>query len=91
MGTLLLREWVFKATPLPLVSQKIYPVPLVKEAGWVPRRIQKDTKNIAPNEIRSPDRPGRTESLYRLSYRSPCKAVRGRENRAPNIFTPGTR
>ena len=26
-------------------------------------------KNLAPNRIRSPDRPARSESLHRLSYR----------------------
>jgi hypothetical protein len=27
-----------------------------------------DTENLAPTGIRSPDRPARSESLYRLSY-----------------------
>ena len=29
-------------------------------------------KNLAPTGIRSPDRPVRSESLYRLLYPSPC-------------------
>jgi hypothetical protein len=28
-------------------------------------------ENLAPTEIRSPDRPARSESLYRQSYRGP--------------------
>ena len=29
------------------------------------------TENLAPTGIRSPDHPGRSESLYRLSYHGP--------------------
>ena len=32
---------------------------------------QTATENIAPTGIRSPDRPARSESLYRLSYPGP--------------------
>ena len=39
------------------------PVPIVQEAGWAP-----GTENLAPTGIRSPDRPARSESLYRLRY-----------------------
>jgi hypothetical protein len=37
--------------------------------GWgAPGPIGTCAKNIAPTGIRSPDRPARSESLYRLSY-----------------------
>ena len=47
-----------------------YPVPNVQEAGWAPGLFWTDTENLAPSPtgIRSPDRPARSESLYRLSY-----------------------
>jgi len=34
------------------------------------------TENLAPTETRSPNRPGRSESLYRLSYPGPQTGVR---------------
>ena len=47
------------------------PVPTVQEAGWAPGPVWKDAENLAPTGIRSPNRPARSESLYRLSYRGP--------------------
>ena len=47
------------------------PVPIVQEAGWAPGLVWTGTENLAPTGIRSPDRPTRSESLYRLSYRGP--------------------
>ena len=46
-------------------------VPIVQEAGWTPGSVWTGAKNLAPTGIRSPDRPARSESLYRLSYRGP--------------------
>jgi hypothetical protein len=45
------------------------PVPIGQEAGWAPERTC--AKNLAPTEFRSPDRPARNQSLYRLSYPGP--------------------
>ena len=42
--------------------------PLYWEAVLAPGPIWTGAKNLAPTGIRSPDRPGRSESLYRLSY-----------------------
>ena len=40
--------------------------------GWVgPRAGLDGYTNVAPTLIRSPYRPARSESLYRLSYRGP--------------------
>ena len=36
-----------------------------------PRQVWKGGENLARTEIRSPDRPARSESLYRLSYPGP--------------------
>ena len=43
------------------------PVPIVQEAGWAPRSVWTSAENLAPTGIRSPDRPARSQSLYRLS------------------------
>ena len=47
------------------------PVPIVQEAGWAPGPVWTGAENLAPTGIRSPDRPARSESLYRLSYPGP--------------------
>jgi hypothetical protein len=44
------------------------PAPIVQEAGWAPGPVWTGAENLAPTGIRSPDRPARSESLYRLSY-----------------------
>jgi hypothetical protein len=43
------------------------PVPIVQEAGWAPGPVWTGAENLAPTGIRSPDRPARTQLLYRLS------------------------
>ena len=47
------------------------PIPTVQEAGWAPGPFWTDAEDLAPTGIRSPARPARSESLYRLSYRGP--------------------
>jgi len=49
------------------------PVLIVQEAGWAPGPVWTGAENLAPTGIRSPDRPARSESLYRLSYLGPCR------------------
>ena len=44
------------------------PVPIVQEAGWAPGPVWTGAENLAPTGIRSPDRPARNETLYRISY-----------------------
>jgi hypothetical protein len=46
------------------------PVLIVQEAGLAPEKVWTGVENLAVTEIRSPDRPARSESLYRLS--NPC-------------------
>ena len=44
------------------------PVPIVQEAGWATGPVWAGAENLAPTGFRSPGRPARSESLYRLSY-----------------------
>jgi hypothetical protein len=44
------------------------PVPIVQEAGWAPGPFWTCAKNLASTGSRSPDRPARSQSLYRQSY-----------------------
>jgi hypothetical protein len=39
-----------------------------QEARWAPGTVWTGTENLVPTRIRSPDRPARSEPLYRLSY-----------------------
>jgi hypothetical protein len=43
----------------------------IQEAGWAPGPVGSGAENLAPTGIRSPNRPARTESLYRLRYPGP--------------------
>ena len=55
--------------PRPLFTPRKDPVPIVQEAGWAPVLVWTGAENLALTGIRSPDRPARSQSLYRLSYR----------------------
>ena len=46
----------------------ITPFPWYRSTGELQGRSGQVRKNLAPIGIRSPDRPVRSESLYRLSY-----------------------
>jgi hypothetical protein len=52
------------------------PVSIVEEDGWAPGPVWTCAKNLAPTLIRSPDRPARCESLYRLSYPATVETCR---------------
>jgi hypothetical protein len=47
------------------------PLPLVHETGWDPEPVWTGAENLAHTGIRSPDRPARSNPLYRLSYPGP--------------------
>jgi hypothetical protein len=51
------------------------PVPIVQEAGWPPGPVWIGVENLAPTGIRSPDRPARSESLYRLRFPGPLTTL----------------
>ena len=57
------------STPRPHFTPEKNPVLIVLEAGWPPGPVWTE-ENLAPTGFRSPDRPARTRSLYRLSYRA---------------------
>jgi len=46
------------------------PVPILREALWAPRPVWIGAEYLAPAGIRSRDRPARSQSLYRPSYRA---------------------
>ena len=43
-------------------------VPILHETEWAARPVWTGVENLASTGIRSPDRPARSQSLYRLSY-----------------------
>jgi len=43
-------------------------VTIVQEAGWAPGPVWTGAENLASTGILSPDRPARSQSLYRLRY-----------------------
>jgi hypothetical protein len=50
--------------------------PLYRRLCWLRGRSGRVWKISPPTRIRSPDRPARNESLYRLSYPGPHSALR---------------
>ena len=62
------RGWVVSSTPRPHFIPGKDPVPIVQEAGWVPGPVWTGGKSL-PHRDSIPDRPDRSQSLYRLSYR----------------------
>ena len=62
------RGWGVSVMHWPLFTPGQDPVPIVQEAGWAPEPVWTGSENLAPTAIRSPDRPARSQSLYRLRY-----------------------
>jgi hypothetical protein len=60
--------WGASVMPRPLFTPGKDPVPIVQEAGWAPGPNWTGAENLAPTGIRCPDRPARSQSLYRLRY-----------------------
>ena len=56
------------------------PVPIVQEVGWAPGPVWTGAENLGLTGIRYPDRPARSQSQYRLSYRGPNSKEGGRDN-----------
>ena len=59
------------ATPQAAYFRERNPVPIVQEAEGAPGPVWTGAENPASTEIRSPDRPARSESLCRLRYPGP--------------------
>jgi hypothetical protein len=62
--------WVVKPRPFRFTPGK-YSIPIVQEALWATGPVWTGAENLATTGIRIPDRPTRSESLYRLSYPGP--------------------
>ena len=48
---------------------------LYRKAEWAPRSVLRGAVNLAPTWTRSPDRPARSKSLYRLRFRGPLMSI----------------
>jgi hypothetical protein len=62
------KGWGVSVTPRPLFIPRKDTLPIGQKAGWAPGLVGKGAGNLAPTGIRSPDRPARSQSLYRLRY-----------------------
>jgi hypothetical protein len=51
------------------------PVPIVQEAGWVPRPVWTGAENLAPTGIRSPDRQARSSVAIPTELPGPQKKI----------------
>ena len=60
--------WGVSVTPRPLFPPGKDPVPIVQEVVWAPGPVWTGAENLTHIWIRSPDRPVRSQSLYRLRY-----------------------
>ena len=72
------RGWVVSSTSRPHFTPRKDPVPILKEAGWAPGPVWKVGKSC-PHQDSIPDRPARSQSLYRLSYLTHLPWGRGRK------------
>jgi len=61
------KGWVVNSTPWPHFTPRKEPVPIVQEAGCAPGLVWTGGKS-RPHRDSIPDRPVRSQSLYRLSY-----------------------
>ena len=59
------------------------PVPILQEAGWAPGPVWTGGKS-RPHRDSIPNRPARSQSLYRLSYTAHNSILRGELK----LFTP---
>ena len=60
------RGWVVSSTPRPHFTPGKDPVPILQEAGWATGPVWTGGKSC-PHRDSIPDRPARSQSLYRLS------------------------
>jgi len=63
------RGWVVSITPRPHFTPGKDPVPILEEAGWAQGLVWTGGKS-RPHRDSIPDRPARSQSLYRLNYRA---------------------
>ena len=75
------REWVVSSTPRPHFTPGKGPVPIVQQAGWAPGPVWTGGKS-RPHRDSIPDRPVRSQSLYRLRYPAHCILLWTRPNQS---------
>ena len=61
------RGWVVSSTPRPHFTPGKDPVHILQEAGWAPGPVWTGGKSRSHRDS-TPDRPARSQSLYRLWY-----------------------
>jgi len=61
------RGWVVSSTTRPHFTPGKDPVPISQKAGWAPGLVWTGGKSRSHRDL-IPDRPARSQSLYRLSY-----------------------
>ena len=59
--------WVVSSTPQPQITTGKHLLPILEEAWWAPGPVWMGEKS-RPHRDSIPDRPARSQSLYRLSY-----------------------
>ena len=64
-----IRGWVVSSTPRPHFTPGRDPVHILQEAGWAPGPVWTGGKS-RPHRDSIPDRPARSQLLYRLSYQA---------------------
>ena len=67
------------STPRPHFTPGKDTVPILQEAGWVPGPVWTGGKS-RPHRDSIPDRPARSQSLYRLSYPAHDCHINGKPN-----------
>ena len=72
------RGWVVSSTPRPHFTSGIDPVPIVQEDGWDPGPAWNGGK-CRPHRDSIPDRPVRSQSVYRLSFTAQLWGELGRK------------
>jgi len=63
------RGWVVSSMPRPHFTPRKDPVPILQEPGWAPGPVWTGVKSRSHRDS-IPNRPARSQSLYRLSYRA---------------------
>jgi len=79
---------VVSSTPRPHFTSGKDPVPILQEAGWAPGPAWTAGKS-RPHRDSTPDRPARSQSLYRLSYPAHTFIVLG-NNKGKGKVSPRT-
>ena len=69
------RVWEVSVTLRPLFTPGKDPVPIVQEAGWAPGPVWTGAENLAPNGIRSPDRPASSSVAILTELPGPCLSI----------------